>query len=143
MKPYCQHAGFAEKKSADIVVASPYGAADGLSRGAAFEPCRCMACPNHREIQDRRTGQWFFHDPERGARQSRAAVIRRRNWATLRSLTSFLAIYGLGAVINVLMARDLYAMTAMCFLADTAGAAVEALLNSALTSMFTWGRHLA
>jgi hypothetical protein len=33
--------------------------------------------------------------------------------------------------------RDLYAMTAMWFLAGIAGAAVEALLNYALTSMFT------
>jgi dolichol-phosphate mannosyltransferase len=54
-----------------------------------------------------------------------------------------MAICGLGAVINVLVARDLYAMTAMWFLAGAIGAAVGALHNYALTSMFTWGRRLS
>jgi dolichol-phosphate mannosyltransferase len=48
-----------------------------------------------------------------------------------------MAICGLGAVINVLVARGLYAMTAMWFLAGIAGAVMGALLNYALTSMFT------
>jgi dolichol-phosphate mannosyltransferase len=54
-----------------------------------------------------------------------------------------MAICGLGAVINVLMARDLYAMTAMWFLAGAIGAAIGALHNYALTSMFTSGRRLS
>jgi len=62
-------------------------------------------------------------------------------WAALRGLASFMAICGLGAVVNVLLARDLYAMTQMWLLAGAGGAAVGALLNYALTSMFTWGRR--
>jgi dolichol-phosphate mannosyltransferase len=56
---------------------------------------------------------------------------------------SFMAICGLGAVINVLVARDLYAMIAMWFLAGAIGAAVGARHSYALTSMFTWGRRLS
>ena len=52
-------------------------------------------------------------------------------------------ICGLGAVVNVLVARDLYVMTEMWFFAGACGAVVGALLNYALTSMFTWGRHLS
>jgi len=48
-----------------------------------------------------------------------------------------------GGGVNVLVVRDLYAMTVMWYLAGIAGAAVEAFLNYALTSMFTWGRRLA
>ena len=62
-------------------------------------------------------------------------------WAALRGLISFMAICGLGAVVNILVARDLYAMTQMWLLAGAGGAAVGALLNYALTSMFTWGRR--
>ena len=62
-------------------------------------------------------------------------------WAALRGLLSFMAICGLGAVVNVLVARDLYTMTQMWLLAGAGGAAVGALLNYALTSMFTWGRR--
>ncbi|MBV8131388.1 MAG: glycosyltransferase family 2 protein [Alphaproteobacteria bacterium] len=62
-------------------------------------------------------------------------------WAALRGLVSFMTICGLGAVINVLVARDLYAMTQMWLFAGAGGAAVGALLNYALTSMFTWGRR--
>ena len=64
-------------------------------------------------------------------------------WAALRGLLSFMAICGLAAVVNVLVARDLYAMTQMWLLAGAGGAAVGALLNYALTSMFTWGRRLS
>jgi dolichol-phosphate mannosyltransferase len=64
-------------------------------------------------------------------------------WAALRGLLSFMAICGLGAVVNVLVASDLYAMTQMWLLAGAGGAAVGALLNYALTSMFTWGRRLS
>jgi dolichol-phosphate mannosyltransferase len=62
-------------------------------------------------------------------------------WAAVRGLVSFMAICALGAVVNVLVARDLYAMTQMWLLAGAGGAAVGALLNYALTSMFTWGRR--
>lgn len=58
-------------------------------------------------------------------------------WKALRGLASFMAICGLGAVVNVLVARDLYALTGMWLLAGASGAAVGALLNYALTSMFT------
>jgi dolichol-phosphate mannosyltransferase len=64
-------------------------------------------------------------------------------WAALRGLVSFMAICGLGAVVNVLVARDLYAMTQMWLFSGAGGAAVGALLNYALTSMFTWGRRLS
>jgi dolichol-phosphate mannosyltransferase len=64
-------------------------------------------------------------------------------WKALRGLASFMAICGLGAVINVLVARDLYALTHMWLLAGAGGAAVGALLNYALTSMFTWGRRVS
>jgi hypothetical protein len=36
-------------------------------------------------------------------------------WAALRGLASFMVICGLGAVVNVLIARDLYVMTQMWF----------------------------
>ena len=64
-------------------------------------------------------------------------------WATLRGLVSFMLICGLGAVVNVLVARDLYVMTQMWLLAGVGGAVVGALLNYSLTSMFTWGRRLS
>jgi dolichol-phosphate mannosyltransferase len=64
-------------------------------------------------------------------------------WAALRGLASFMLICGLGAVVNVLVARDLYVMTQMWLFAGVGGALVGALLNYSLTSMFTWGRHLS
>jgi hypothetical protein len=48
-----------------------------------------------------------------------------------------MAICRSGGGVNVLVARDLYPMTAMGFLAGIAGAVMGALLNYALTSMFT------
>ena len=64
-------------------------------------------------------------------------------WAALRGLASFMVICGLGAGVNVLVARDLYVVTQMWFFAGACGAVVGALLNYALTSMFTWGRRLS
>jgi dolichol-phosphate mannosyltransferase len=64
-------------------------------------------------------------------------------WAALRGLISFMAICGLGAVVNVLVARDLFSTTQMWLLAGATGASVGALLNYALTSMFTWGRRFS
>lgn len=68
---------------------------------------------------------------------------RLSGWKAARGLASFMAVCGLGAIVNVLLARDLYAATGMWFVAGAAGAAVGALLNYALTSMFTWGRRLS
>ncbi len=62
-------------------------------------------------------------------------------WKALSGLASFMAVCGLGAVVNVLIARDLYTLTHMWMLAGAGGAAVGALLNYALTSMFTWRRR--
>jgi dolichol-phosphate mannosyltransferase len=64
-------------------------------------------------------------------------------WKALRGLASFMAVCGLGAVVNVLVARDLYMLSGMWWLAGAGGAVVGALLNYALTSMFTWGRRLS
>jgi dolichol-phosphate mannosyltransferase len=61
-------------------------------------------------------------------------------WAALRGLISFMAICGLGAAVNVLVARDVYAVTQMWFYAGISGAAVGALINYSLTSTFTWSR---
>jgi dolichol-phosphate mannosyltransferase len=61
----------------------------------------------------------------------------------LRGLVSFMAICSLGAFVNVLVASDVYALTDMWLLAGVGGAAVGALLNYALTSAFTWGRHFS
>lgn len=64
-------------------------------------------------------------------------------WKAVRGLASFMAVCGLGAVINVLVARDLYAATGMWLVAGAGGAGVGAVLNYALTSMFTWGRRVS
>jgi dolichol-phosphate mannosyltransferase len=64
-------------------------------------------------------------------------------WRAVRGLLSFMAVCGLGAAVNILVARDLYAATGMWLVAGAGGAAVGALLNYALTSMFTWGRRLS
>ena len=64
-------------------------------------------------------------------------------WKTLRGLVSFMAICSLGAVVNVMAARDLYTLTGMWLLAGAGGALVGALLNYWLTSMFTWGQRFS
>lgn len=65
-------------------------------------------------------------------------------WRAVRGLFSFMAMCSLGAVVNVMGgARDLYAMTEMWLPAGAGGAAVGALLNYALSSMFTWRRRPA
>ena len=64
-------------------------------------------------------------------------------WKALRGLVSFVAICSLGAVVNILAARDLYTLTGMWLLAGTGGALVGSLFNYALTSMFTWGRRFS
>ena len=62
-------------------------------------------------------------------------------WQAVRGLASFMALCGLGALANVAVARDLYDLTGMWLLAGFGGAAIGALLNYALTSIFTWGRR--
>jgi dolichol-phosphate mannosyltransferase len=62
-------------------------------------------------------------------------------WQAVRGLVSFMALCGLGALVNVAVARDVYHVTDMWLVAGIAGAAVGALLNYALTSIFTWGRR--
>ena len=62
-------------------------------------------------------------------------------WQAARGLLSFMLVCSLGALINVGIARDVYAASGMWLLAGTAGAAVGALVNYTLTSVFTWRRR--
>jgi dolichol-phosphate mannosyltransferase len=62
-------------------------------------------------------------------------------WRAVRGLASFMALCGLGALVNVAVARDVFEFTGMWLVAGIAGAATGALLNYALTSIFTWGRR--
>jgi dolichol-phosphate mannosyltransferase len=63
-------------------------------------------------------------------------------WRAARGLASFMALCGLGAFANVAVARDLYGLTGAWLPAGLGGAAIGALLNYALTSIFTWGRRI-
>jgi dolichol-phosphate mannosyltransferase len=62
-------------------------------------------------------------------------------WRAVRGLASFMVLCGLGALVNVAVARDVFEFTGMWLVAGIAGAATGALLNYALTSIFTWGRR--
>jgi dolichol-phosphate mannosyltransferase len=62
-------------------------------------------------------------------------------WQAVRGLASFMLLCGLGALTNVAVARDVFDLTGRWLLAGIAGAAIGALLNYALTSIFTWGRR--
>ncbi len=62
-------------------------------------------------------------------------------WRAVRGLVTFMALCGVGALVNVAVARDLYAATRLWLVAGIGGAVVAALLNYGLTSMFTWGRR--
>src|SRR4029077_8661956 len=62
-------------------------------------------------------------------------------WQAVRGLASFMALCGLGALANVAVGRDVFEVTGMWLVAGIAGAATGALLNYALTSIFTWGRR--
>ena len=64
---------------------------------------------------------------------------RLTGWRALRGLLLFMAICGLGALINIAIFRELYAATRMWLPAGIAGALIGALLNYGLTSIFTWG----
>jgi dolichol-phosphate mannosyltransferase len=62
-------------------------------------------------------------------------------WRVASGLVSFMAVCAIGALVNVAVARDLYDVTGLWWLAGIAGAIVGALLNYGLTSFFTWGRR--
>jgi dolichol-phosphate mannosyltransferase len=65
---------------------------------------------------------------------------RLTGWRVWSGLLSFMAVCAIGALVNVAVARDLYALSGLWWLAGIAGAVVGALLNYGLTSFFTWGR---
>lgn len=56
-------------------------------------------------------------------------------------LLSFMLVCSIGALANVGIARDVYALSGSWLLAGTAGAGVGALINYTLTSVFTWRRR--
>jgi dolichol-phosphate mannosyltransferase len=56
-------------------------------------------------------------------------------------LLSFMLVCSIGALVNVGIARDVYALSGSWLLAGTAGAGVGALINYTLTSVFTWRRR--
>jgi dolichol-phosphate mannosyltransferase len=62
-------------------------------------------------------------------------------WQAVRGLVSFMVVCGLGALVNVAIARDVYAETGLWLLAGIAGAVAGALVNYSLTSVFTWRRR--
>jgi dolichol-phosphate mannosyltransferase len=66
---------------------------------------------------------------------------RLTGWRAVRGLFSFAAMCSLGALTTVAIARNLYQLTGMWLLAGVGGAMVGALLNYALTSIFTWKRQ--
>jgi dolichol-phosphate mannosyltransferase len=63
-------------------------------------------------------------------------------WQAVRGLISFMLVCSLGALVNVTVASDVYAVTGLWLIAGVAGAAVGAVLNYALSSIFTWRRRL-
>jgi len=62
-------------------------------------------------------------------------------WQVVRGLVSFMAVCSLGALVNIAIARDVYAGTGLWLLAGIAGAVAGALVNYSLTSVFTWRRR--
>ncbi len=62
-------------------------------------------------------------------------------WQAVRGLVSFMAVCSLGALVNIAIARDIYAETALWALAGIVGAVAGALVNYSLTSVFTWRRR--
>ena len=116
------------RQPADLVVATRYMGA-GAAAGAGFVGAQSLATMT--------AMVWnYFLNNSLTYREYRLV-----GWKALSGLASFMAICGLGAVVNVLVARDLYAVTHMWLLAGAGGAVVGALLNYALTSMFTWRRR--
>ncbi|HTZ35214.1 MAG TPA: glycosyltransferase family 2 protein [Stellaceae bacterium] len=66
---------------------------------------------------------------------------RLTGWQAIRGLLSFAALCSLGALTTIAVARDLYQFSGMWLLAGFLGAVIGALLNYALTSIFTWKRQ--
>jgi dolichol-phosphate mannosyltransferase len=62
-------------------------------------------------------------------------------WRAVRGLVSFMAVCSLGALVNIAIARDVYAETGLWLPAGIAGAVAGALVNYSLTSVFTWRRR--
>lgn len=62
-------------------------------------------------------------------------------WRAVRGLISFMAVCGIGALVNVAVARNLYQASGLWWFAGIGGAVVGALLNYGLSSIFTWGRR--
>jgi dolichol-phosphate mannosyltransferase len=62
-------------------------------------------------------------------------------WQAVRGLISFIVVCSLGALVNIAIARDIYAETGSWLLAGIAGAVAGALVNYSLTSVFTWRRR--
>ena len=68
-----------------------------------------------------------------------ARLVGRAVW---RGLVSFMAACGVGAVINIAVADNLYHATRLWLVAGIAGAVTGALLNYSLSSIITWGRRV-
>jgi dolichol-phosphate mannosyltransferase len=66
---------------------------------------------------------------------------RLAGWQAVRGLISFMVVCSLGAVVNIAIARDVYAATGLWLVAGIAGAVAGALVNYSLTSVFTWRRR--
>jgi dolichol-phosphate mannosyltransferase len=66
---------------------------------------------------------------------------RLRGWAILRGLLSFGLVCSIGAAAGVATGAQLFVQTGTWWLAGLAGAAVAALWNFALSSLFTWNRR--
>jgi dolichol-phosphate mannosyltransferase len=66
---------------------------------------------------------------------------RLTGWQAVRGLFSFAAMCSLGALTTVAIARNVYQLTGMWLMAGIGGAVIGALLNYALTSIFTWRRQ--
>ena len=62
-------------------------------------------------------------------------------WQAVRGLISFIVVCSLGALVNIAIARDVYAETELWLLSGIAGAVAGALVNYSLTSVFTWRRR--
>lgn len=65
--------------------------------------------------------------------------VRLRGWAFVKGLLTFGAICSVGAVANVGVAQFIYGMQYRWWIAGLAGAALGAVWNYAVSSIFTWG----
>jgi dolichol-phosphate mannosyltransferase len=65
--------------------------------------------------------------------------MRLKGWAFVRGLLTFGAICSVGAVANVGVAQFIYGMQYQWWIAGLAGAALGAVWNYTVSSIFTWG----